>query len=197
MPTRGRPVLAHRALQMFLDQTWPNKEIVIVDDLDERSFSVNPDFEGVRYHLMERRLTIGAKRNIAVKNAAGSIIVHWDSDDSYREDRIAHQVDLLMSRGVDLVGYNTMEFRDYETPESRMYHGNPHMPIGVSFCYWRRIWEQRPFEDKQIQEDSSFNDGRTRYVVPAEGRIIARVHDGNTSDKRKPWKTHPHQWRKI
>lgn len=196
MPTRGREILAHQALQMFLDQDWPRKEIVIVDDLDDRSFAMTPDFDGVRYHLMEQRLTIGAKRNIAVQNANGSIIVHWDSDDSYREDRISHQVDLLIQTGVDMVGYNTMEFRDYETPESRMYTGSMR-PIGVSLCYLKRAWQEKPFQDKQIQEDVSFCGGHTMHCVPADGRIIARVHDGNTSDKRKPWAENPSQWRRM
>ncbi len=197
MPTRSREILAHQALQMFLDQTWPNKEIVIIDDLEDRSFAMTPDFDGVRYRLMERRLTIGAKRNIAIKNAAGSIIVHWDSDDSYREDRISHQVELLMSRGVEMVGYNTMEFRDYQTPESRMYYGMPGYPIGVSMCYWKRVWEARQFKDIDVGEDNDFKDGRTVYAVPAGGRIVARVHDGNVSDKRDPWKKNPEQWRAI
>lgn len=189
-------MLAHQALQMFLDQSWPRKEIVIVDDLDDRSFSMAPDFEGVRYHLMERKLTIGAKRNIAVNNANGSIIAHWDSDDSYREDRIAHQVELLTSRGVDMVGYNTMEFRDYETPESRIYHGSPSYPIGVSMCYWKRTWKARPFRDEQVGEDNSFRSGLNTYCVPADGRIVARVHAGNTDNKRNSWETNPTQWRK-
>lgn len=196
MPTRSREILAHQALQMFLDQDWPNKEIVIVDDLDDRSFAIAPDFEGVHYHLMERRLTIGAKRNIAVKNAAGSIIVHWDSDDSYSEDRISHQVNLLMSQGVEMVGYNTMEFRDYETMESRMYTGSMR-PIGVSLCYLKQAWEAKPFPDMQIQEDVAFCGGHMWHCVPADGRIIARVHDGNTSDKRKPWAETTNQWKKI
>lgn len=198
MPTRSREILAHQALQMFLDQDWPNKEIVIVDDLDDRSFAITPDFDGVRYHLMEQRLTIGAKRNIAVKNASGPIIVHWDSDDHYREDRITHQVELLISRGVDMVGYNTMEFRDYQTPESRrMYHGAPGYPIGVSMCYWKRIWQARPFADKQIGEDNDFKKGRSTYTTPAGGRIIARIHEGNASDKRAGWEKNPAQWSRM
>lgn len=197
MPTRGRPILARRALQMFLDQTWPNKEIIIVDDLDDRSFSATPSFGGVQYHLLDQRLTIGAKRNIAVKNSAGSIIVHWDSDDSYREDRIEHQVDLLTSRNVDLVGYNTMEFRDYDAPESRMYLGSPGYPIGVSMCYWKRTWEARPFPDQQTGEDNAFKGGLRTHCVPADGRIIGRVHAGSTDDKRDSWNKNPRQWRRL
>ena len=42
MPTRGRPAFAQRAIDCFLRQTWEEKELIVVDDLDNRSF-----FEGV------------------------------------------------------------------------------------------------------------------------------------------------------
>jgi len=47
---------------------------------------------GVRYFHLTERKTIGEKRNIAVSNALGEVIVHWDDDDFFRAHRISSQV---------------------------------------------------------------------------------------------------------
>lgn len=185
MPTRGRTIWAHQALQMFLDQSYPNKEIVVVDDLDERSFSVTPDFPGVRYQLLETRKTIGEKRNIANGRATGQIIMHWDSDDLYTPDRMEHQVEMLLSSGADMVGYNRMTFVDQERDKRYIYIGSTYYMIGVSLCYWRRVWEQCGFKSKNVGEDNEFFLGRNLRTATCDAgdRIIARIHAGNSFDK--------------
>jgi len=181
MPTRGRAKLAAEAVQMFREQTYENRELIIIDDRAEPSFQDAP--EGSVYFL-ESSLTIGAKRNLACSRASGEVILHWDSDDRYSPDRIEHQVGLLLSHDVDMVGYNIMEFEDVANGRRYLYNGAPGYCIGVSQCYWRDTWEQRPFADVQIGEDESFWFGRRVYSEPAGERIVARIHSGNTSDKR-------------
>ena len=196
MPTRGRAVWAHQALQMFLDQSYPNKEIVIVDDLDDRSFSVAPDFPGVKYHLIETRKTVGEKRNIAVNGAAGQIIIHWDSDDLYSMDRIEHQVDMLLSGELDIVGYNRMTFVDEEKGKRIRYTGSAYYMIGVSLCYWRHVWQDRPFPAKNVGEDNDFFLTRNlrKATCDAGDRIIARIHSDNSFDKWQQISKYPGQW---
>lgn len=76
---------------------YPNIEIVIVDD-SETLVMDNPEMKSiliarnVRYIYLTERLSIGAKRNVAVENARGAIVVHWDDDDFFREHRISTQV---------------------------------------------------------------------------------------------------------
>lgn len=50
---------------------------------------------GVRYFHLTERKTIGEKRNLAVSNALGDIIVHWDDDDFFRPHRISSQVGII------------------------------------------------------------------------------------------------------
>jgi glycosyltransferase involved in cell wall biosynthesis len=196
MPTRGRSIWAFQALLMFLDQSWANKEIVILDDLDDRSFSAPPDFPGVRYHISEKQKTIGEKRNLCIERAAGEIIIHWDSDDLYSLDRMEHQSDMLISTGSDAVGYNRMTFVDEEKGQRVVYHGAQHYMIGVSMCYWKRIWRERPFPAKNVGEDNDFQFGRRLKTATCEAgdRIIARLHPDNSFDKWKEILKHPNQW---
>lgn len=192
MPTRGRQGWAADAVRMFQEQTYPHKELVVIDDMNERSFQRGLNLPNVRY-FVEPRLTIGQKRNLACSRALGDVLMHFDSDDRYRADRIEHQIALLTGNDVDLVGYNIMEFEDADTGERWMYHGS--RPIGVSMCYWRETWEERPFSTANVGEDSEFSEARRFFVCPADGRIIARKHFGNTS-KKEPEKN-LHQWRRL
>lgn len=188
MVTRGRPKWASEAVKMFEVQTYPNKELSIIDESGSRSFP------GLNLWTARDGLTIGAKRNIAIATSTGEIIIHWDDDDIYSPDRIQHQVDFLLSRAVDMVGYHEMEFIDEENQKRYLYRASPNYAIGVSQCYWREIWEARKFEDKNEGEDNAFWMGRSVACCPADGRIVARIHGGNTSEKRGPAKDNPAQW---
>lgn len=196
MPTRGRQQWATDAVRMFQEQTWPSKELVVIDDQMERSFPHGLGGEGIRYHVAPR-VTTGEKRNLAVSRASGAIIIHWDSDDIYRPSRMEYQVNLLINSGADLTGFCEMEFQDVELGHRYMYHCSPGHAIGVSQCYWRDAWEARRFEAQDIGEDEEFGSRRSIFSVPADGHIIARLHNGNTADKRKHIAANPKQWQRI
>lgn len=196
MPTRGREGWARDAERMFQEQTYPEKQLVIVDDLMERSFVTGIQGPGIVY-LTAPRLTIGEKRNLAVSNSAGDIIMHWDSDDKYRADRMEHQVELLLEKGVDLVGYNTMEFEDADLGTRYLYRASPGYAIGVSQTYWRDSWEAHPFERVDVGEDDAFLNGKRVYSCDSDGRIVARIHHGNTSNKRMEIPKNASQWQAI
>jgi hypothetical protein len=62
MPTRARPQFAREAVDLFLAQTWPNKELVILDDEEHPSFPSGIAGDGIRYEQLRFTLTVGAKR---------------------------------------------------------------------------------------------------------------------------------------
>jgi len=59
--------------------------------------------------------------------------------------------------------------------------------LGTSLCYWRRVWERKPFAATSQGEDEKFIRGLKVVSIPSrndpEGqpRMIARIHSGNTS----------------
>src|SRR5678815_5053812 len=135
MPTRGRRGWAADAVRMFKEQTYAHKELVIVDDQMEPSFASGVPDPGIIY-VKAPRIPVGGKRNLACSRARGQIIVHWDSDDVYRMDRIAHQVTMLLENDVDLVGYNELDFEDVDTGEQYVYVSSSQLyAAGVSLCY--------------------------------------------------------------
>lgn len=191
MPTRARPTFAREAVEVFLAQTWPNRELVIVDDEDEPSFPGGINGADVRYERLRIKLSIGAKRNVACSRAAGEIIVHFDDDDWSAPERITDQVERLMASGRELTGYNEMLFTD--GARWWQYAGPKDYILGTSLCYRKTLWERRPFQDSQIGEDLAFQLGVPKTAVPAGEVMWARTHPGNTS----PRVTNKREWREA
>lgn len=186
MPTRGRVQWANEAVEMFYQQTYSPTELIVVDDPDEPSFPGGLD-SGNNVEYYRSGGTIGAKRNFAIERAHGELILHWDSDDIYRPDRIAHQVEMMQIHPEAAIGgYHTMDFIDVERERRFRYHLRPNYAIGVSMIYPQATWQVRRFEDRDSGEDLMFQIERARAVhcEDSGGRIIARAHAGNTSAKR-------------
>lgn len=103
MVTLDRLALAKRSIQCFAEQTYPNRELVIVTDGEPRFRRALERFvaeQGIeRVHFVypgEERLTLGRLRNISVEAAAGEIICQWDDDDCNHPERLALQIEHML-----------------------------------------------------------------------------------------------------
>jgi glycosyltransferase involved in cell wall biosynthesis len=91
MVTRGNTNLIASALYCYENQTYSNRELVIVCDRVGLQLSKMIDAvasTSVRLIRAEEHQPLGALRNIAVSNAKGDLICVWDDDDLYNLDRI-------------------------------------------------------------------------------------------------------------
>lgn len=184
MPTRSREQWAQEALDCHLSQTHREKEIVIIDDSDDPSFPAGVDLPNVQYHRLSRRLTVGAKRNLACSRANGDVIYHADSDDWSAPERIEDQLTRLLDKGVGLTGYNRMRFLHEETGEWWMFNGHSHQILGTSMMYTREFWRSLPFPDISEGEDHAVSNRAGKVAVADAGAMMwARTHAGNTSKR--------------
>jgi glycosyltransferase involved in cell wall biosynthesis len=105
MVTKNRANLAKISISCFLNQTYPNKELVIVDDgesseLQEFVRQLNhPQIS--HYHLPSQGLTLGELRNISVAKATGSYLSQWDDDDLSDPSRLESQMTAIRSLKAD------------------------------------------------------------------------------------------------
>ena len=97
MVTRGNVDFIRTAIECFSQQTYNNKELVVVHDSStlepERTFG---SIEGVRFIRIYDKFPLGILRNISVAYSRGEIICQWDDDDLYDQDRISVGVAALM-----------------------------------------------------------------------------------------------------
>ena len=155
MVTANRPQLCRRAVLCFTRQTYPNKELVVVDDGQANLEPVLEDLpsEDVIYVKLPKKPenVLGRLRNIALESARGDILAQWDDDDWYHAERLDRQVRLI-EEGYDactLAG--TLMHLDTETFFNHAYIGYLKQGVPGSIVHRRndriRYPEMRRGED--------------------------------------------------
>lgn len=98
--TADRGALLRRSVRCYLDQSWPNKELVVVDDGEEDLTELLQMVPGeeLNYVKLEKNPenTLGKLRNISLEEASGDFLAQWDDDDWYHPERLAVQARNLM-----------------------------------------------------------------------------------------------------
>jgi glycosyltransferase involved in cell wall biosynthesis len=189
MPTRDRERFVPQAVDYFLRQSYPARELVVLDDGRTPIGHLLPDLPAVRYHRIERPMVLGTKRNLAVELAQGSVLAHWDDDDWYAVDRLRHQVDRLRETGASVCGAATLPFYDPVRRRAWRYTwpaGRRPWLAGTSLMFERELWQRHRFGDLPTGEDTRFVWGVPARSVTAvaEPDVVALVHDTNTVAKR-------------
>jgi len=188
MPTHNRRTFIPAALQCFLAQDYPERELIVVDDGDDPIDDLLPSDPRIRYFRLPERLTIGGKRNFACEQARGAIIAHWDDDDWYPASRLRTQVDALRERGADLCGSSVLHFHDRERGQAFLYRyaGRDPWVAGTTFVYRRELWQRNRFPDIQVGEDTQFvrRGGNSIADLKDPSLCVASIHKNNSSPRR-------------
>jgi glycosyltransferase involved in cell wall biosynthesis len=191
MPTQNRRKFIPRAIESFLLQDWPEKELVVVDSGTDRVEDLIREVPNAKYIFYTEpcpewrpNVPIGTKRNIACENASGEIIVHFDDDDYSQPDRISDQVKKLQKSGKSVVGYNRIKEFSVFSNNLNEYAVAEDMAAGTSLCYRKSWWANHKFPATSFGEDWTFIEEAKdlRELVTGDGRqfITSTAHPGNT-----------------
>jgi glycosyltransferase involved in cell wall biosynthesis len=185
-PTYNRESYLSSALRCFLSQDYGNTEWLILDDSDQASKTLGkPSQSNISYEHVNRRMTIGEKRNLLIEKAKGEIIVQFDDDDFYGPTYVSTMVgalddleaDLINLRGwfiydhrsnffgywdlMQKVGLHYWCASDGVTPiivneQNNKVLENNHLGYGFSFVFRRKVWRATPFPNINWNEDGAF-----------------------------------------
>ncbi len=104
MVTLDRLALAKCAILSYAEQSYPNRELVIVADGDEpyrRALARYVEALGLAgVHIVypgTGGLTLGCLRNISIDAARGELICQWDDDDCSHPDRLKVQFEHMIA----------------------------------------------------------------------------------------------------
>ncbi len=179
--------MARAALDCWLRQDWPNKELVVVDDIDSPSFPGGLMMDRVDYRSIRREgMTLGAKRNIACSFARGEIVCHFDDDDWSAPDRVRFQVDLLKRSGKPVTGFMNLYFWDTLKSQAKLYRSTVSGYVcGTSLMFLRSFWEGYRFRNKQQASDNDFVYPILKLIAASGDptHMVARIHGAHTSNK--------------
>lgn len=159
MPTANRREFVGKAIEYFLRQDYEPKELIIVDDGTDSVNDLVPREDRIRYYRLDKRATVGAKRNFACDKACGELIVHWDDDDWHAQHQISFQVVAILDSGKNVCGINELLFFDIVKKKAWKYlypSGKQPWLSGSSLCYTRAFWKSHRFPDIDVGEDGRF-----------------------------------------
>lgn len=195
MPTFNRRPFIPLTLQCFRSQTYPRKELIVVDDGPDPVGDLLDGVAGVRYLRMRQRMTIGAKRNLACREAGGKIIAHWDDDDWYAPPRLERQIEALTS-GADMTGLASNCMLHLATGEfwritshlhKRMFVGDIH---GGTIVYKKDLLKGFLYPEANLAEDAAL----VRRAIGQKKKIVRVEEDGlfvYTRHARNAWQFEP------
>lgn len=189
MPTYNRRHFVPKAIEYFLRQDYPEKELVILDDGEDSIADLIPADPRIRYFRETQRRTTGAKRNWLCNHVNGEIIAHWDDDDWHAPNRLSCQITKLIETGSEVCGLSQMLFYEPTSGITWLYRyldrSRPWL-AGGSLLYTYGFWQRTPFPDIQIGEDTRFLWSRElkHLAIPSDYRFyVAMIHSANTSPK--------------
>lgn len=208
--TKNRAEWWSNMMRNVSTQEWPvsRMEWIIVDDSDDgRTLSSEvaalqaavPTLK-VKYVLLKEGVSIGEKRNMAVREADADTTVFacMDDDDHYPPSSLAVRASWLSRPGTEIAYCSTLPMYDACRYISAMsvppLDAGPEQRISeASLCFTRAAWEEQPFPDVSMAEGEFFFYDRVDKTVeiPPTGVIVSFIHRGNTSSRRVPEKQEP------
>jgi glycosyltransferase involved in cell wall biosynthesis len=197
MPTCDRRAFLGRAIAQFLAQDYADRELIVIDDGADRIADLVPADSRIRLLRAERRLPVGAKRNLACEAARGDLVMHWDDDDWMAPWRVSYQVRELEERGAQVCGLARLYFYDPDARRAWEYvypDGVRGWVAGGTLCYRKAVWQSHRFPEISEGEDTRFVwnlRGVPLLALDDPAFYVATIHRGNTSRKR----THERRYR--
>ena len=92
--------LAERSIQSFLEQTYPNKHLIIVNDGNYSLGYINKEL--ITEIKLDKKYVLGALRNIGIKQIPeNGIYFQWDDDDWHHPDIMKKQYEYMQKNSAD------------------------------------------------------------------------------------------------
>ena len=97
-PTKNKPSIVKDAIRCFNNQTYPNKELILVTNEENPHLQFLKDSvcDNIKLIYAPVATVLGELRNISVDNASGEYVAIWDDDDIHHNDRLELQYNALM-----------------------------------------------------------------------------------------------------
>lgn len=113
----GRFDYFRRSVRCYADQTYPNRELVVVNEgpreYQDQIAAHLADRGDVRLIFIDGKYTLGSLRNISVALCRGDVFVQWDDDDFNAPERLAVQFAHLLRHPAARVCYLTDQLHYY------------------------------------------------------------------------------------
>lgn len=193
MATYNRATYLHRSISSYLDQTFADSELIVVDDgSTDNTFEVVRGYmdrhKNIRYMRHTNR-KLSLSKNVGIKAAAGDLIAFLDSDDAYKPDYLERRVEYLerhpevdlLEGGVIIIGDPYV--KDRFDAKHKIHLSQCH--IGATFFGKKEVFYNLGGFNKNVlyAEDSVFwKQANEKYVIhriESPGYVYYRDTEGS------------------
>ncbi len=191
-PTFNRRPFFPTIIKCIERQRYPKDRIewIIVDDGTDKIGELVKDISYVKYISIEKKMVLGAKRNLMHSHCKGDYIVYMDDDDYYPPTRIKHAVKQLQKNPKYLIAGSSVLFI-YFNHTNELWKFGPyrenHATAGT-FAFKKELLKQTSYdENKALAEEKHFLKDYTIPLLQLDPKqvIVVFSHSQNTFDKKK------------
>ena len=200
LTTRDRPRFLRIALACYAHQTYPARELIVVDDGDQAPADAGAiTAVGGRLIRVEPGTRLGTKLNHGVSAARGALCQKMDDDDWYgprfletmMATRKEQQTDVCRPALSFLMPFLFFELAPWEIRSSI-----PNNIPGATLLFEHDDWERRPFRNLPRDEDVWFfldqlRAGSITIPVRAVETYLAVRHHGAAGERSHTWTHQP------
>ncbi len=200
-PTYNRRPFIPIMFECFRNQDYPKNRIewIIVDDGSDKieDLVLTSNIQQIRYFKIDKKLSLGAKRNYMHSKVNGDFVVYMDDDDYYPPERISHSIETLQKNPNALCA-GASEIYIFFKHKQEMIQCGPYGPnhaTAGTFSFRKELLKHCKYEEHAaIAEERAF---LKDYTIPFAQMdplktILVFSHEHNTFDKRKMYdNAHP------
>jgi glycosyltransferase involved in cell wall biosynthesis len=195
LTTRDRPHLLPIALACFRHQTYPNRELIVVDDGEAFPVDLGDGADGGRVVRLRPGTPLGIKLNHGVEAANGRLCMKMDDDDWYAPAYLETSVNaLLQSQRVacrPTVVFH-MGFLFFDLRTWRVHESIPNNMPGATLLFSKDDWRRRPFRPLPTDEDTWFyrdqiGAGGVLLTIDSKETFVAIRHHGHRGTFGHTW----------
>ena len=193
-PTYNRRMFIPTLIDIYKAQTFPKEKMewIIIDDGRDKVEDLfkEASIPNLRYIRVQKKMRLGAKRNMLNKEATGAIIVAMDDDDYYPPTRVSSVVEAFQKNpSIELAGSSEMNL--YYMDTKKIYitgpYGENHATNGT--MAWRKSYANTHSYNEYVThaEETSYLDNYTNKMIQLDPlhTILVICHTDNTVDKNK------------
>lgn len=180
--TRDRPLFVVQALLCYRAQKYPNRELIVVDDGEEPVEDLCSDMADVTYLRLHHRTPTGAKLNLAVEAARGTVLQKIDDDDYYGPAFLTTAVEHLQRSRSPRALVAWCCFSVLVAGSPHLYFSGHGWHAGGTLCFRRSLWARCRFREVYASSDSWFvrdNQPTITRACAADQYLVVR-HGRNT-----------------
>jgi glycosyltransferase involved in cell wall biosynthesis len=196
MTTRDRPRLLPFALECYRQQTYPGRELIVVDDgstfpADETAIAA----VGGRVIRVPEGTPLGTKLNRGSSDARGVLCQKWDDDDWYAPQFLDVMVDAYLRHNATVCRPTVVYQRRrlwLDLERWRLVDWPYEDVSGGTLLFRRADWQQRPFRPNQRSEDLWFivdqvQAGAAPVLVDTPDIYVYVRHGRSATDRGNTW----------